>query len=101
MRKPGWQEYHDSIRESQFSLTDLVWSLGIWHCLGVPVTLRLCIKYILHCWLYMSSFFVITLRSTDEEEFNVWKKLYKEGICHIFGSSMITSLVSSLIIFPF
>ena len=49
MRKPGWQEYHDSIRESQFSLTDLVWSLGIWHCLGVPVTLRLCIKYILHC----------------------------------------------------
>ena len=44
MRKPGWQEYHDSIRESQFSVTDLVWSLGIWHCLGVPVTLSLCIK---------------------------------------------------------
>lgn len=87
MRKPGWQEYHDSIRELQFSVTDLVWSLGIWHFLGVSVTLSLCMK--------------IHLQPTDEEEFNVWEKLHKEEVCHIFGSSMIASLVSPLIIFLF
>uniref|UniRef100_A0AC11E9J1 Secretagogin, EF-hand calcium binding protein n=1 Tax=Ovis aries TaxID=9940 RepID=A0AC11E9J1_SHEEP len=64
MRKPGWQEYHDSIRERQFSVTDLVRSLGIWHFLGVSVTLSLCMK--------------IHLQPTDEEEFNVWEKLHKE-----------------------
>lgn len=65
MRKPGWQEYHDSIRESQFCVTDLVRCLGIWHCLGVSVTLSLCMK--------------IHLQPTDEEDLMCGKSCTRKG----------------------